>query len=217
MATGENQSQAVIREAHLAGVRVRSGIAFCLTQDLFFLFTPGSRVPGIINEPAMGSGGDPGGRVVRNALGGPTREGSRKSVLHRLLGQIERARDSNEAGDDAPRLLPEGLFDDIAGIIHGQALLPVYAACGVSWRMGLTSTQPVPPPQPIGIFDAHSSASSRSLQSRMKYPASCSLVSANGPSVIIILPSCVRTVVAVPVGSRGSAARKTPRCVASPI
>src|SRR5690348_8007067 len=125
MAASKNESQAIIRKAHLARVRTSSRVAFCFTQDLFFLFAPRSRAPGIINQPAMGGGGDPRSRIVRNALGRPSREGRRKSILHRLLGKVKRTGNPDEAGDDPSGLLPEDRFDDAAKVIHWRtARLP---------------------------------------------------------------------------------------------
>jgi hypothetical protein len=51
-------------------------------------------------------------------------------------------------------------------------------------------------------------ASLRSRASIMKNPPSCSLVSANGPSVIATLPLRTRSVVAVCTGSNASAATR---------
>src|SRR5688572_24683159 len=53
----------------------------------------------------------------------------------------------------------------------------------------------------VGIFSAQRIASSRSLQSTRKYPPSCSCVSANGPSVIMVLSFRTRTVVALVSGA----------------
>ena len=53
----------------------------------------------------------------------------------------------------------------------------------------------------VGIFSAQRIASSRSLHSSRKYPPSCSCVSAKGPSVINVLPSRMRTLVALEPGA----------------
>src|SRR5687768_5183229 len=62
---------------------------------------------------------------------------------------------------------------------------------------GRTSTEPY---FAWGIFSAQRSASSRSLHSSKKKPPNCSCVSAKGPSVINVLPSRMRTVVALATG-----------------
>src|SRR5206468_10005434 len=61
-----------------------------------------------------------------------------------------------------------------------------------------------------GILAAQLIASSRSLHSNTQKPPSCSWVSAKGPSVVSVLPSRTRTVVAVEVGCRPSLAFMTP-------
>ena len=51
-----------------------------------------------------------------------------------------------------------------------------------------------------GIREASSIAASRSPASNSRYPPIASLSSTNGPSVVSVLPSCTRTVVAVSGG-----------------
>ena len=59
---------------------------------------------------------------------------------------------------------------------------------------GRTSTLPR---IPDGIFEATRMALFKSVTSIMKKPPSCSLISAQGPSVMPGLPPLIRTVVAV--------------------
>jgi hypothetical protein len=63
------------------------------------------------------------------------------------------------------------------------------------------------PRRAIGMRSAMAMASSRSSASIRKYPPSCSCVSAKGPSVMRLLPSRTRKLVAVAVGWSGAAAR----------
>src|SRR5512139_1377208 len=62
----------------------------------------------------------------------------------------------------------------------------------------------------VGIFSAQRMASSRSLHSIRKYPPSCSCVSANGPSVIMVLSFRTRTVVALVPGATPLLETSTP-------
>src|SRR5438445_6265851 len=73
-----------------------------------------------------------------------------------------------------------------------SALGTTYSS-GISWN-GRTSTGA---PQAADPLPAHLRAASRSGALVIQKPPSCSLVSANGPSVVTTSPSCTRTTVAV--------------------
>src|SRR4051794_26703631 len=69
----------------------------------------------------------------------------------------------------------------------------------------------------VGCAAATATAASRSGHSTTSYPAICSLVSANGPSVTTLRPSLTRTVVASVVGRSRAPSSTTPRAVISLI
>ncbi len=58
----------------------------------------------VVDELAASRSCDPSGRIAWDAIGSPAYDGGGKSILHRLLREVEGARDTNEAGDNAPGL-----------------------------------------------------------------------------------------------------------------
>src|SRR6266545_4606715 len=86
-----------------------------------------------------------------------------------------------------------------------SALDTIYSS-GTSWN-GRTSTGA---PQAVDPLPAHSSAASKSAALMTQKPPSCSLVSANGPSVVTTWPPWARTTVAVDAGWRPPANTQAP-------
>jgi hypothetical protein len=118
-------------------------------RDLLELGRPG-------RDPAQAIGGtvarrrrQPRAGVARDAVAPPLLECQCEGVLRAFLGEVPVARDPDEGGDDAPPLRPERGGD-----------------CGLDAaymsQIGRTSIVPL---AAVGIFDATSMASSRSLQS----------------------------------------------------
>jgi hypothetical protein len=58
--------------------------------------------------------GDPGARIVRNAVNRPALERDDERLLDRLLGGVEIAKDPDQGRDRPPRLMPEQTVDDLA-------------------------------------------------------------------------------------------------------
>src|SRR6185437_16436715 len=77
-----------------------------------------------------------------------------------------------------------------------------------------TSTAPA---QEWAFRPAHPTASSRLAHSSTSYPATCSLLSAYGPSVMMRSPSLILIVVASAVGRRRVPCRLTPERIVSSI
>src|SRR5207253_8625843 len=102
----------------------------------------------------------------------------RERFLSGFLGEVEVAEEADQARENAAPLIAEDLLEDAQ-----------YST------IGRTST--APPRRAAGIRAASSIAASRSSASNSKYPPTASLISTNGQSVVSVLPSCTRTVVAV--------------------
>src|SRR6267154_6792184 len=83
----------------------------------------------------------------------------------------------------------------------------------MSWN-GRTSTGA---PQAADPLAAHSSAASRSAAVMTQKPPSCSLVSANGPSVVTTCPPWARTTVAVDGGCSPPAKTQAPDDLSSSL
>src|SRR5207237_10347617 len=126
----------------------------------------------------------PGARVGGRPLAGPALGGDRKRLLGGFLGEIEVAEEADQAGEDAAPLVAEDLLER-----HYPSLT------------GRTST--APPMRAAGMREATSIAASRSSASNRSQPPSASLTATNGPSVVSVLPSCTRTVVADSGASSG--------------
>src|SRR5271169_1650849 len=98
MTAGEDQPQAVVWEMHgrflkFREVRIGEGLGFVTQGILFLALRP--LPPALIDQLAMRRRSDPGCRVLRDAFLGPGRERRSESLLHRLLGPVERSRDAN--------------------------------------------------------------------------------------------------------------------------
>src|SRR5262249_30361849 len=81
-------------------------------------------------------------------------------------------------------------------------------AHGATGRSAIGRTSTAPPS--TGIRCTHSTASARSVHSITMYPAICSFVSANGPSVTTTLPLLRRNVLASALGPSASVCMSTP-------
>jgi hypothetical protein len=124
-----------------------------------------------IERPVASRRQDPRGRTIRDATGAPRFKRGDKSFLDRLLGEVEIAREANQAGEDAARFLAKGPLDDLARA--GRVQLTGASACvsrapdvsayeSGSSQIGRISIEPS---VAAGIFAARSMASSRSCPS----------------------------------------------------
>src|SRR5216683_899956 len=197
----------------------------------------GTRKARAIQCLVAGRGDDPAARVGRHPRGRPALRGHREGLLDRLLGEVDVAEEAGQGGHRTPRALPVGPLDGrgVRGVsrsppgrfgappslvARSSLLSPggaaplrlahahgtIYSSGASSWN-GRTSTGP---PQASDPLAAHSSAASRSSALITQKPPSCSLVSANGPSVVTTWPPCARTTVAVEDGCRPPANTHAP-------
>src|SRR5262249_13027241 len=162
MTASENQTETVIRKLHGSLIRlvvstVRRG--FCLIGQGVLFIHPCLLATDLVDELAMRSGSDPGGRVLRNSPLGPGKQRGSKSLLHSFLGPIEGTGNSNQRRDDAAVLLTKNRF------CNGPCVR-IHSRFGRS-STGRISMQPSPPLHIVGIRLPHSIASSRSRHSRM--------------------------------------------------
>ena len=125
------------------------------------ILTPCSIPAAIIDELAARRSRNPGSRIFGNPLRGPVNQGGGKSILQRLFSQIEGFRDTNQGCNNTAALAAKNRLDCSVRLVHSfRRSVPIS-------RRGRTSTYPGPPWQEVGIFAAHSNASSKSRQSRM--------------------------------------------------
>src|SRR3981081_3212882 len=122
-----------------------------------------------------------------------------ESFLEGVLSEIKIAENSNQRGQDPAVRFTKDQLDRGLGRPsrrpHGWLNYCFQLSADCCHR-GRISTEPF---WAWGILAAQLIASSRSLQSKSQTPPSCSRVSAKGPSVVSVLPSRTRTVVAVEV------------------
>ena len=152
------------------GLRVTI-VARCLTtQAIDRTVTRGRR------DPAAGVGGQAGDR--------PAFARDHERLLDHLLGDVDIAEETDQGRDDPTGFLSEDPFE--IGRVDGGHVPPanIQPVGGSSWN-GRTSTGPMHAAEP---FAAHTSAASRSGAVMIQKPPSCSLVSANGPSVMTVSP-----------------------------
>ena len=172
VAAGEDQAQAVVAApapTSSAGIVTRRAAARPGVPVV-----AGGLAPDPVDRAVAGRRDDPPGRVRRHAALRPALERDGEGVLDRLLGEVDVAEEADQGGDGAPALL------------RGRPVRPpphsVPAAqdAGSSWK-GRTSTGAL---AGDGALAAQLSAASRSATLMIQKPPSCSLVSANGPSVV---------------------------------
>ena len=128
-----------------------------------------------VDSAVASGGGQPPTRVGRYAADRPPLARDGECLLGHVLGDVDVAEESDQGGDDptnSSRKMRSRSGAPSAGTV-GQASVS-------SWK-GRTSTGPMQAAQPLA---AHSSAASRSGAWMTQNPPSCSLVSANGPSVV---------------------------------
>src|SRR5439155_25314921 len=133
--------------------------------------------PDAVDRPVPRGGHEPGTGVRGGAVAWPPLGRDRERLLSGLLGEVEVAEEADQAREDAAPLVAEDLLED-------------------RYRSTSGRTSTAPPMRAAGMRDASSIAASRSSASNSSQPPSASLIATNGPSVVSVLPSCTRTVVA---------------------
>src|SRR6185437_2670035 len=225
MAAGEDQPEPFVGHAVIAArVRLRlrlvgSGIPGCHHGQLLDLGPVGAATPQAVDGPVAGHRHQPRPRAVRHAAGWPAPQRLGEGVLRALLGQVPVARLVDQGRGDAAPLLAEGAghhrphdagrgdggggrrfggLRELAGAVYSSS----------NGQNGLTSSRPR---RAIGCLRAIAIASSRSAHSSTSKPATCSFVSANGPSVTIARLFRTRTVRAWSGGASSLPYRRAPR------
>src|SRR6187399_2239014 len=124
----------------------------------------------MVERPVARGGDDPARGRGRHAVARPVCERGDEGVLDRFLGETNVAEKAHQHGYRAPMLAPEDGFDRL-----GQ---------WPSWN-GRTS---IGVPMARASLRPHASAASRSGALSSVMPPICSLLSMNGPSVVITSP-----------------------------
>ena len=177
VAAGEDQPQPVVVHGtlllrrRLAGAQQRAACALAVLARRL------AAQP--VDRAVARRGDDPAGRARRQPALGPAPHRLGERVLDRLLGDVDVAEDADQDGHRAAVLLAEDTLD-----VHVSR---VRRTGGPRSAASMASA----------ILPAHASAASRSGASMIVKPPTCSLPSANGPSVSSVSPSWWRTTVAV--------------------
>ena len=164
VAAGEDQPQAVVGHLRvlLALLDLLGGRARAPRGPPAPPSSPGGPLaPQPVDRLVAGDAGDPGARVVGDAVVGPALERDHERLLHRLLGEVEVAEDPDQARDRPSRLVPEQAVDDLIG---GPLMASPVGGPRIRTRTSITGRTSTEPSR-NGIFLAHSRASSRSLHS----------------------------------------------------
>src|SRR5258706_1472873 len=185
------------RQGHLVGVlpeEQESGLA-----RYGYLLMPHK-----IDKGMARRGQQPGLRILWHAVSWPGRERSYQCIAQGVLsaGYVTRVR--AKVCHQTPVGLASHPLHGPVGVLLIASIHPVNPRRMASGASGRTSTAPIDAP---GHRAAHSRAASTEGSSRMMNPASCSFVSANGPSCTRRFPSLRRTV--VPVSGTSSALAPT--------
>ena len=136
--------------------------------------------PNPVDRAVARRGGEPSARIGGRSVAASARRRSRTPPA-RPPRRARSRRGSRSGWRGRDPLLPEGLLEQIYHSVIGR-----------------TST--APPMRAAGTRAASAIAASRSSASNSRYPSD-SFTATNGPSVVSVLPSSTRTVVAVSGGS----------------
>jgi len=105
MAAGEDQAQALVGHRALRFSRDRTVLVFGDATQFVQLFNEAPVTPHPIDRLVTRRAHDPRARVRGHAVARPLRERRSKSVLRRLLRQVEVADQADYGGEDPPELL----------------------------------------------------------------------------------------------------------------
>ena len=139
-----------------------------------------ARLRAVVTIQPPGFGGTP--------VAGHRCDGDDERLLDRLLGDVDVAEEADQGGHGPAGLLPEDPGDLAVSHELGRS---VTAAVSPRARPGRAAPRPGRG-RPSVALAAHARAASRSAASMTQNPPSCSLVSANGPSVVRTSPSLHR-------------------------
>ena len=161
VAAGEDQAQQVVGKRHgrLLAQILGQAEGIRLVEQRVLLLPAGALPAALVDQLAVSGGGNPGGRILRDAPLRPHGERGGERFLERLLRTVEGAADTDQRRSDPARLLAEQGFrrrpDVHLHIRRGRSAI------------GRTSMHPAAPLQALGMRLAHSMASSRLLHSMM--------------------------------------------------
>jgi hypothetical protein len=122
-----------------------------------------------VDRAVAGGDREPGARIGRRAIARPALRGDCERLLNGLLGTVEIAEETDQAGEDAAPLVAKDLLEQRYLSTRGR-------------------TSIAPPIRAAGIRAAISSAASSSSASTTTYPPRCSFASTNGPSLSSVCP-----------------------------
>src|SRR4029453_11946795 len=121
-----------------------------------------------VDRAVPGGGRDPRSRVRGHTALRPDLEGRDEGVLHRLLGEIEVAEDTDQRRDRPSLFLAEEAVDDVVGggVAEAQpAVAPTDSGAWPEFEKSTTGRTSIDPRVAPGHCAATSSASSRSFAS----------------------------------------------------
>src|SRR6185437_4485934 len=197
MATDENQSQSIILDVLIFLLHWIARRRF----DLFGEFSQGRIVAGASSHAVdrfEASGRDePGSRIGRYTVMWPLLRRRCESFVQGFFGCIEIAKQTNQCGQHVTRL---GTIDFFHPLSHLFQRFVAHGEFGYAQPCSLRGRTSTLPKRAAGNCAATRIASFKSGTSIMRNPPSCSVVSANGPSVADVLPSLTLTVIAVSTG-----------------
>ena len=168
MATGEDEPQSVVGNSTHIHLLDFGGFGGGRQQELggAVLLAPLGLPAEPVDGLATGRGEQPGARAVRQARGRPGTERGDDRLLEGVLGEVEVAEDTDQSGENLPRLPAEHVVEADPRRFCGRPV--VWRARGGTYpgmsNTGRTSTVPV---RALGICAATSMARSRSLTSTM--------------------------------------------------
>ena len=165
MAAREDQLQALVGKRRLIHL-----VLHCLRHlELPCLRVERAIAPDAVDRAVACGRLQPGARVVRDAVPRPSLGGDRERLLRGFLGAVEVAEEADQRGEHAAPLVAKDAFE--------------LRQCSTTGRTSIA------PPRRAAGMRAPARARRRDRPaSKRKKPPSVSFVSANGPSVVSVLP-----------------------------
>ena len=179
VAAGEDEAEAVVVHACIRVGELVWLVRLVEERGLGMAVVAGGLAAQPVDGAVAGGGGDPPAGVGRQPLLRPPLARDDERLLDHLFGDVDVAEETDQGGDDPAGLLSEDPFE-VGGVDGRHLRRSAVEVVGVALeRTDLDRTHAGGRP-----FAAHSSAASRSGASMTQKPPSCSLLSANGPSVM---------------------------------